>query len=74
MERQATESGFQQLQIVRIALLTIFLFLESSLKAQEESFTLRCLSVSYERTHNVAFENNSIRCRNELNGDTLIIN
>ena len=42
--------------------------------AQEKRLTLRCLDVSYEASHNLAFVNRAIRCRNELNGDTLVIN
>lgn len=60
--------------MIRIVLLTLLFFLESSLVAQEKCFTLKCLNISYERSHNLAFANKAIRCNNEVNGDTLIIN
>ena len=60
--------------MIRLALLTLFFFLGSSIMAQEKRLTLRCLDVSYEASHNSAFVNRAIRCRNELNGDTLVMN
>lgn len=59
--------------MIRIVLLITLFFLETSVMAQEERFTLECLSVSYEHSHNLAFINKAIRC-SEVNGDTLIIN
>lgn len=64
----------KEVQMIRIGLLTILFFIESSVMAQEKSFTLKCLNISYERSHNLAFVNKAVRCRNEINGDTLVIN
>lgn len=60
--------------MIRLVLLSIFLFLGSSVMAQETCLTLRCLDISYEASHNLAFVNKAFLCRNEINGDTLIIN
>ena len=61
-------------QIIKLMLLTVFFFLESSVMAQENKLTLKCLAVSYEHSRNLAFVNKAVRCRNEITGDTLVIN
>ena len=60
--------------MIRVILLTFLFLLGSSVMAQEEYLTLKCVDIFYTKTHNLGFVNKVICCRNEMNGDTLMVN
>ena len=60
--------------MIRVILLTFLSLLGSPVMAQEEYLTLKCVDIFYTKTHNLGFVNKVICCRNEMNGDTLMVN
>ncbi len=61
--------------MIRTILLTfIILFVPPLVVAQKECLILKCLEITYSKSYNTGFVNKVINCRNEINGDSVVIN